>query len=104
MTLSSRRSGGCGLVDGVVAQHRPQDVENSRRVHLGEHSLSGPQVLADRLTTADPDVLRELLSMFIHRLMGARRRRAGRPAPATEKEAGDVHGDRGANASSARRR
>jgi len=28
-------------------------------------------VLADRLTTADPDVLRELLSMFIHTLMGA---------------------------------
>jgi len=29
MTLSSRRSRGCGLVDGVVAQHGPQDVEAS---------------------------------------------------------------------------
>ena len=29
MTLSSRRSSGCGLVDGVVAQHGPQDVEAS---------------------------------------------------------------------------
>jgi putative transposase len=28
-------------------------------------------VLADRLTTTDPDVLRELLSTFIHTLMGA---------------------------------
>nr|AAF08612.1 unknown [Mycobacterium avium] len=27
MTLSSRRSSGCGLVDSVVAQHGPQDVE-----------------------------------------------------------------------------
>ena len=29
------------------------------------------QVLADRLTTTHPDVLRELLSTFIHTLMGA---------------------------------
>jgi len=29
MTLSSHRSSGCGLVDSVVAQHRPQDVEAS---------------------------------------------------------------------------
>ena len=29
MVLSSRRSSGCGLVDGVVAQHCPQDVESS---------------------------------------------------------------------------
>src|ERR1700756_1329723 len=29
MTLSSRHSNGCGLVDGVVAQHGPQDVEAS---------------------------------------------------------------------------
>jgi hypothetical protein len=29
MTLSSRRSSGCGLVDGVVAEHGPQDVETS---------------------------------------------------------------------------
>jgi len=35
------------------------------------HDIDGPQVLADRLTTAHPDVLRELLSTFIHTLMGA---------------------------------
>ena len=29
MKLSSRRGSGCGLVDGVVAQHGPQDVEAS---------------------------------------------------------------------------
>jgi hypothetical protein len=37
MTLSSRRSSGCGLVDGVVAEHGPQDVETS--AGQGEHSL-----------------------------------------------------------------
>jgi hypothetical protein len=37
----------------------------------GAALVERPQVLADRLTTADPDVLRELLSMFIHTLMGA---------------------------------
>jgi hypothetical protein len=35
------------------------------------HDIDWPQVLADRLTTASPDVLRELFSMFIHALMGA---------------------------------
>lgn len=35
------------------------------------HDIDGPQVLADRLTTAHPDVLREVLSTFIHTLMGA---------------------------------
>ena len=35
------------------------------------HDIDGPQVLADRLTTAHPDVLCELLSTFIHTLMGA---------------------------------
>ncbi|POY06764.1 transposase, partial [Mycobacterium kansasii] len=30
-----------------------------------------PTVLAERLTTAHPDVLRELLATFIHTLMGA---------------------------------
>src|SRR5258708_37830686 len=35
------------------------------------HDIDWPQVLAERLTTTHPDVLRELLSMFIHTLMGA---------------------------------
>jgi len=35
------------------------------------HNIDLPTVLAERLTTAHPDVLRELLSMFIHTLMGA---------------------------------
>ena len=35
------------------------------------HDIDWPLVLADRLTTTHPDVLRELLSTFIHTLMGA---------------------------------
>ena len=35
------------------------------------HDIDWPQVLAERLTTAHPDVLRELLATFIHALMGA---------------------------------
>ena len=35
------------------------------------HDIDWPAVLADRLTTTHPDVLRELLSTFIHTLMGA---------------------------------
>ena len=35
------------------------------------HDIDWPQLLAERLTTTSPDVLRELLSMFIHTLMGA---------------------------------
>src|SRR5271169_1551680 len=35
------------------------------------HDIDWPAVLADRLTTTDPDVLRELLSTFLHTLMGA---------------------------------
>ena len=35
------------------------------------HNIDLPTVLADRLTTAHPDVLRELLATFIHTLMGA---------------------------------
>jgi putative transposase len=35
------------------------------------HDIDLPTVLADRLTTTDPDVLRELLTMFLHTLMGA---------------------------------
>ena len=35
------------------------------------HDIDWPAVLADRLTSAHPDVLRELLSTFIHTLLGA---------------------------------
>jgi putative transposase len=35
------------------------------------HDIDWPQVLAERLTTTHPDVLRELLATFIHTLMGA---------------------------------
>src|SRR3954453_13851425 len=35
------------------------------------HDIDWPAVLADRLTTTHPDVLRELLSTFIRTLMGA---------------------------------
>jgi putative transposase len=34
------------------------------------HDVDWPAVLADRLTTTHPDVLGELLSTFIHTLMG----------------------------------
>ena len=35
------------------------------------HDIDWPAVLADRLTTTHPDVLRELIATFIHTLMGA---------------------------------
>lgn len=35
------------------------------------HSIDLPAVLAERLTATHPDVLRELLTTFIHTLMGA---------------------------------
>jgi putative transposase len=35
------------------------------------HDIDWPAVLDERLTTTHPDVLRELLSTFIHTLMGA---------------------------------
>ena len=35
------------------------------------HDIDLPAVLADRLATCHPDVLRELLATFIHTLMGA---------------------------------
>ena len=35
------------------------------------HDIDWPAVLAERLTSTHPDVLRELLATFIHTLMGA---------------------------------
>lgn len=49
---------------------RPQQSKQSSSPS-GAALVERQQVLADRLTTADPDVLREVLSMFIHTLMGA---------------------------------
>jgi len=46
------------------------------------HAIDWPHVLADRLTTTSPDLLRELLATFIHTLMGAEPTRcAGRLRP-----------------------
>jgi putative transposase len=42
------------------------------------HDIDLPTVLAERLTTCHPDVLRELLATFIHTLMGSGSRRAVR--------------------------
>jgi hypothetical protein len=39
------------------------------------HDIDWPAVLAERLVTTSPDVLRELLATFIHTLMGAGSRR-----------------------------
>src|SRR5262245_55788161 len=50
MTLSSRRSSGSELVDGVVAQHRPQHVEAS----------AGLASTALGATTASPSPFRQL--------------------------------------------
>jgi len=35
------------------------------------HDIDWPQLVAERLTTTHPDVLRELLARFIHTLLGA---------------------------------
>jgi hypothetical protein len=43
------------------------------------HAIDWPQVLADRLTTTSPDVLRELLATFIHTLMGGEPTRCAGP-------------------------
>ena len=43
------------------------------------HAIDWPRVLADRLTTTSPDVLRELLATFIHTLMGAEPTRCAGP-------------------------
>src|ERR1700731_4932060 len=46
---------------------------SSKGIHAmtAVHDIDWPQVLAERLTTTHPDVLRELLATFIHTLMGA---------------------------------
>ncbi|BBY55401.1 hypothetical protein MKOR_26520 [Mycolicibacillus koreensis] len=46
------------------------------------HDIDLPAVLAERLTSAHPDVLRELLATFIHTLMGQRPTRCAGPAMA----------------------
>ncbi len=46
---------------------------DSTKVHAmtTAHNIDPQQILTDRLTGASPDLLRELLTMFIHTLMGA---------------------------------
>ena len=46
---------------------------SSKRINAmtAAHDIDWPQVLAERLTTTHPDVLRELLATFIHTVMGA---------------------------------
>ena len=55
----------------ILRETRPKSLEqrNRRDDHCPRYRL--PAVLADRLTTTHPDVLRELLATFIHTLMGA---------------------------------
>jgi putative transposase len=48
------------------------------------HDIARPALLAERLTTPRPDVLRELLATFIHTVMGA------------EADAGAAYGQRSA--------
>ena len=45
------------------------------------NDIDWPAVLAERLTSTHPDVLRELLATFIHTLMGAGGRRFVRGGP-----------------------
>lgn len=52
------------------------------------HDIDWPQVLADRLTTCYPDVLRELLATFIHTVLGAE---AAEMMPAQIPDRGAVH-------------
>ena len=44
------------------------------------HDIDWPAVLAERLTSTHPDVLRELLATFIHTLMGRKPTRCVAPA------------------------
>src|SRR4029077_13346356 len=46
-------------------------LEQRKHAMTTAHDIDWPQLVAERLTSTHPDVLRELLSMFIHTLMGA---------------------------------
>src|SRR6188472_3416888 len=56
------------ILRGTVQSHSSKE---GTRAMTAAHNIDLPAVLAERLTTAHPDVLRELLATFIHTLMGA---------------------------------
>src|SRR4029077_3833582 len=62
------------MIEGhrVILRETDQS-HSSKGIHAmtTAHDIDWPQVLAERLTTTHPDVLRELLATFIHTLMGA---------------------------------
>src|SRR6478752_1408440 len=62
------------MIEGhrVILRETDQS-HSSKGIHAmtTAHDIDWPQVLAERLTTTHPDVLRELLTTFIHTLMGA---------------------------------
>jgi Transposase, Mutator family len=57
----------------VILRETVQSHSSKEGTHAmtAAHNIDLPAVLAERLTTAHPDVLRELLATFIHTLMGA---------------------------------
>ena len=60
----------CPAVLGRL-NHPAHSSKEETHVMAAAHNVDLPAVLADRLTTTHPDVLGELLSTFIHTLMGA---------------------------------
>src|SRR3954466_3147402 len=54
------------------------------------HDIDWPAVLAERLTTTHPDVLRELLAAFIHTLMGAEATPCAGPATGNAAPSGSI--------------
>ncbi|KDE96811.1 transposase [Mycolicibacterium aromaticivorans JS19b1 = JCM 16368] len=56
------------ILRGTVQSHSSKEGTHAMTT---VHDIDLQQVLTERLTAAHPDVLRELLSMFIHTLMGA---------------------------------
>jgi putative transposase len=55
------------ILRGTVQIHSSKGIDAMTTAH----NIDLPAVLADRLTTTHPDVLREFLATFIHTLMGA---------------------------------
>ena len=55
------------ILRGAVQSHSSKRVDAITTTH----DIDWPTVLADRLTTIGPDVLRELPATFIHTLVGA---------------------------------
>jgi putative transposase len=55
----------------ILRETRQSHSSKGTNAMTNAHDIDWPTVLADRLTTTSPDVLRELLATFIHTLMGA---------------------------------